>query len=86
MTTSHEIAELVDPASPSAPPLSPERSGSEPAAELTRLLDALTRTGRDVARITAIAGLSIDATRAELGLLDLDGHATLGPSGWRRAT
>ena len=86
VTTAQEIAELVDSESPSAPPISAHRSGSEPAAERTRVLDALTRTGRDVARIAAIAGLSIDATRAELGLLDLDGHATLGPSGWRRVT
>ena len=48
------------------------------------MLDALTRTGRDVARIASIAGLSVDATRAELGLLDLDGLVTLTPSGWRR--
>jgi len=82
VTTAQEIAELVDPESPSAPPLT---AGSvDPTPERTRVLDALTRTGRDVARIAAIAGLSVDATRAELGLLDLDGLAFLGPSGWRR--
>jgi DNA processing protein len=83
VTTSQEIAELVDPESPSAPPPSPG-SAADPTPERTRVLDALTRTGRDVARIASIAGLSIDATRAELGLLDLDGLATFTSNGWRR--
>ena len=83
VTTAQEIAELVDPESPSVPP-PPAGSAADPTPERTRVLDALTRTGRDVARIASIAGLSIDATRSELGLLDLDGLATLGPTGWRR--
>jgi DNA processing protein len=81
VTTAQEIAELVDPESPSAPrPV----GSADPTPERTRVLDALTRTGRDVTRIASLAGLSVDATRAELGLLDLDGLAVLTPSGWRR--
>jgi DNA processing protein len=82
VTTAQEIAELVDPEFPSGPP--PTADAGDPTPERTRVLDALTRTGRDVARIASIAGLSVDATRAELGLLDLDGLASLTPTGWRR--
>jgi len=80
VTTAAEAAELVDPEAATA--RAPGRD--EPSAERTRVLDALTRTGRDVTRIAAIAGLSVDATRAELGMLELDGLATTGPTGWRR--
>lgn len=80
VTTAQEMAELVDPAATSV-----QLDGGA-STERTRVLDALTRTGRDVARIAAIAGMSVDAVRAELGLLELDGLAAAGPTGWRRAS
>jgi DNA processing protein len=79
VTTAQEMAELVDPTGSARP------HTGDPTPERTRVLDALTRTGRDVARIAAISGMSLDAVRAELGMLELDGLATDGPSGWRRA-
>jgi DNA processing protein len=78
VTTAQEMAELVDP--PGAPTL----FTGDPSPERTRVLDALTRTGREVARIAAISGMSVDAVRAELGMLELDGLATQGATGWRR--
>lgn len=79
VTTAQEMAELVDPAA------SVGRVPGDPSPDRIRVLDALTRTGRDLARIAAISGMSLDAVRAELGMLELDGLATEGPSGWRRA-
>jgi DNA processing protein len=78
VTTAQEMAELVDP--PGAPTL----FAGDPSPERTRVLDALTRTGRDLTRIAAISGMSVDAVRAELGMLELDGLAIDGPAGWRR--
>lgn len=81
VTTAQEMAELVDPTGSARP------HTGDPTPERTRVLDALTRTGRDLSRIAAISGMSLDAVRAELGMLELDGLATEGPSGWRlRAT
>lgn len=80
VTSAQEMAELVDPATPAAGP------ASGPTPTRTRVLDALARTGRDVSRVAAISGLSIDQVRAELGLLDLDGLVTESSTGWRRAT
>ena len=77
VTTAQEMAELVDPASAARP------HTGDPSPERTRVLDALTRTGRDLTRLAAISGMSIDAVRAELGMLELDGLATEGPGGWR---
>lgn len=79
VTTAQEMAELVD------PPGTPTLFTGDPSPERTRVLDALTRTGRDVARIAAISGMSVEAVRAELGMLELDGLATQGPTGWRRS-
>lgn len=79
VTTAQEMAELVDPAG------TPTLFTGDASPERTRVLDALTRTGRDVSRIAAICGMSLDAVRAELGMLELDGLATQGPTGWRRA-
>lgn len=79
VTTAHEMAELVEPAS------SPLPRGTAVSAERTRVLDALTRTGRDVATIAAIAGMSLDAVRSQLGVLELDGLAISAATGWRRA-
>jgi DNA processing protein len=80
VTTAQEMAELVDPAG------APTLFTGDPSPERTRVLDALTRTGRDLSRIAAICGMSLDAVRAELGMLELDGLATEGPTGWRRAS
>jgi len=71
------MAELVDPAGAARP------HTGDPSPERTRVLDALTRTGRDLTRLAAISGMSLDAVRAELGMLELDGLATEGPGGWR---
>lgn len=79
VTSAQEMAELVDPAASSLP----TRESSSPAR--TRVLDALGRSGRDVGELAATAGMAIDAVRAELGLLELDGLAVSGPTGWRRA-
>jgi len=80
VTTAQEMAELVDPAGAAKP------HTGDPSPERTRVLDALTRTGRDLARIAAICGMSIDAVRAELGMLELDGLAVESASGWRRSS
>ncbi|WP_395641117.1 DNA-processing protein DprA [Pseudolysinimonas sp.] len=80
VTTAQEMAELVDPTG------APTLLTGDPSPERTRVLDALTRTGRDLSRIAAISGMSLDAVRAELGMLELDGLATEGPSGWRRGS
>ena len=77
VTSAQEMAELVDPESATRP-----RTG-ESSPERTRVLDALSRTGQDVARLAAISGMSVDAVRAELGMLELDGLAVQGPTGWR---
>lgn len=79
VTSAQEMAELVDPAASTLP----TRETSSPAR--TRVLDALGRTGQDVDRLAATAGMAVDAVRAELGMLELDGLATQGTSGWRRA-
>lgn len=81
VTSAQEMAELADPRL--AGGRHPARDAADPAR--VRVLDALTRTGRDVSRIAAIAGMSLDAVRAQLGLLELDGLASEGPTGWRRA-
>lgn len=78
VTSAQEMAELVDPTG------SPTLFAGDPSPERTRVLDALGRTGRDVSRIAAICGMSLDAVRAELGMLELDGLAADSPAGWRR--
>lgn len=78
VTTAQEMAELIDPTE------APTLFTGAPSSERTRVLDALARTGRDVSRIAAISGMSLDAVRAELGMLELDGLAADGPTGWRR--
>lgn len=78
VTTAQEMAELIDPTE------APTLFMGAPSSERTRVLDALARTGRDVSRIAAISGMSPDAVRAELGMLELDGLAADGPTGWRR--
>jgi DNA processing protein len=78
VTTAQEMVELVEPSD------APTLFSGDPSPERTRVLDALTRTGRYVPQIAAICGMSVDAVRAELGMLELDGLAVAGPTGWRR--
>ena len=53
--------------------------------ELTRLFDAISvRSPRPVADIAARAGLSLDAVRALLGALELDGEVAERQKGWVR--
>jgi DNA processing protein len=53
--------------------------------ELTRLFDAISvRSPRPVADIAARAGLSLDAVRALLGALELDGEVAEREKGWVR--
>lgn len=80
VTSAQEMAELVDPTG------TPTLFTGDPSPERTRVLDALTRSGRFVPQIAAICGMSIDAVRSELGMLELDGLAVAGPTGWRRTT
>jgi DNA processing protein len=80
VTTAQEMAELVDPTG------TPTLFTGDPSPERTRVLDALTRSGRFVPQIAAICGMSVDAVRAELGMLELDGLAVAGPTGWRRVS
>ncbi|MDZ8275832.1 DNA-processing protein DprA [Microbacterium aquimaris] len=72
------------------------RGGPPPGAEdgvqrrrtdvTTRVLDALSpRADRTVAEIARGAGLSLEETGSLLGLLELEGLAGRGGSGWRRA-
>lgn len=79
VTSAQEMAELVDPAASTLP----TRETSSPGR--TRVLDALGRTGQDVDRLASTAGMAVDAVRAELGMLELDGLVVQGPTGWRRA-
>lgn len=86
VTNAAEMAELVGPPEAAAPGTagSPEQ-GQEPSSNGIRVLDALSdRTPRRVERIAEISGLAVDRVRAELGLLELDGHAQERPSGWMR--
>jgi DNA processing protein len=80
VTSAQEMAELVYPTG------TPTLFTGDPSPERTRVLDALTRSGRFVPQIAAICGMSIDAVRSELGMLELDGLAVAGPTGWRRTT
>jgi DNA processing protein len=80
VTTAQEMAELVEPTE------APTLFTGDPSPERTRVLDALTRSGRFVPQIAAICGMSVDAVRAELGMLELDGLAVAGPTGWRRVS
>jgi DNA processing protein len=80
VTSAQEMAELVDPTG------APTLFTGDPSPERTRVLDALTRSGRYVPQIAAICGMSIDAVRAELGMLELDGLAVAGPTGWRKVS
>ncbi len=77
VTSAREMAELVDPDA-----ATPGRSGVWSPGR-TRVLDALGRTGREVDKLAAVTGMSVDAVRAELGMLELDGLAVEGPTGWR---
>lgn len=80
VTTAQEMAELVDPAAAVVP------RADEGRPERIRVLDALSRIGRDETAVATASGLSIETVRAELGLLELDGLVELGATGWRRSS
>ena len=55
------------------------------SSELTRLFDAISvRSPRAVADIAARSGLSLDAVRGLLGVLELEGQAAERERGWVR--
>lgn len=80
VTSAAEMAALVGDPEPE-PPTAAERRDSA----RIRVLDALSvASPRPVSRVAALAGLSIDAVRAQLGLLELDELVRETPGGWRR--
>ncbi len=89
VTTADEIAELVPAATTltaASPPLRGEaRAMSDPTGSRLRVLDAVSdRTPRRIERVAQLSGLALDRVRAELGLLELEGHVLERPSGWMR--
>ena len=88
VTNPDEMAELAP--LDSAPALfalgDPSGAGAgDRSPELTRLFDAISvRSPRPVADIAARAGLSLDAVRALLGALELDGEVAERQKGWVR--
>ncbi len=90
VTTADEIAELVPAATTLAAGESPPRPDaartmSDPTGSRLRVLDAVSdRTPRRIERVAQLSGLAPDRVRAELGLLELEGHVLERPSGWMR--
>lgn len=79
VTTAGEVRELC------GDELAAARSDHRSRPERTRLLDALTTRGaREVDELARRSGLSVDAVRSELGLLELDGVAVRDGRAWRR--
>ncbi|TXK17044.1 DNA-processing protein DprA [Homoserinibacter sp. GY 40078] len=97
VTSAQEMAELAPRETPEFAVTSEteSRGGSaddrslldDPSGVRLRLLDALsTRTSRTAEKVAAIAGLALDRTRAELGLLALDGLVKERGEGWVRVS
>jgi DNA processing protein len=83
VTNAAEMAEL---AGESVPEDSVGGRGPGRSAEETRVLDALSaRTPRSADDIAQRSGLSVAGTQAVLGVLELDGAASLRDRGWVRA-
>jgi DNA processing protein len=83
VTNPDEMAELA-PLDPS-PALFPSTDLDERSSDRTRLFDAISvRSPRHVADIAARAGLSLDAVRALLGALELEGEVAERERGWVR--
>jgi len=83
VTNPDEMAELAP--LDRAPALFPAGDTDEGSPERTRLFDAISvRSPRHVADIAARSGLSIDAVRALLGALELEGEVAERERGWVR--
>lgn len=79
VTSAAEMAALVGDPEPET------MSGEARDSARIRVLDALSVSSpRPVSRVAALAGLSVDAVRAQLGLLELDEQVRETPGGWRR--
>ena len=80
VTNADEMAALV------GRPVDTVGGSSEQYTDEARVHDALSgRTGRATGELAARSGLSIAATRAALGILEIDGRAREGDRGWLRA-
>jgi DNA processing protein len=78
VTTPDEMAALV------AAPASTGGGFSEEHSDEARVRDALSaRTGRSATEIAQRSGLSVAATQAALGILEIEGRAGEGERGWR---
>jgi len=83
VTNPDEMAELAP--LDRSPALFPSTDVDERSSERTRLFDAISvRSPRHVADIAARAGLSLDAVRALLGALELEGEVAERERGWVR--
>lgn len=79
VTNADEMAALV------AEPAPAEGGFSEEHSEEARVHDALSaRTGRSATEIAQRSGLSVAATQAALGVLEIEGRAGEGERGWLR--
>ncbi len=81
VTSAEEMAELV--IGPSDDRLAMPSSAPYDA-ERVRVLDALSSRARSIDDIARLSGLSIATVQSMLGLLELEGIASAGESGWRR--
>ena len=86
VTTPDEMAELAPlEGAPTLFEMAGALSAGDSSPELTRLFDAISaRSPRSVADIAARAGLSLDAVRAMLGALELEGAVVERERGWVR--
>jgi DNA processing protein len=81
VTNADEVAELAGGAVASRP--RSDREPPDPDGARSRVLDTLSeRSPRTVDRIAVLSGLALDRVRAELGMLELEGHALERPAGW----
>jgi DNA processing protein len=87
VTTPDEMAELAPLGDPAASQDGGGSNAADRVDDTTRLLDAMSlRAPRDAADIAARSGLSLTATRALLGGLELDGRVAERERGWVRNT
>jgi DNA processing protein len=81
VTSADEMAELV--VGPSDNRLALPSSAPYDA-ERVRVLDALSSRARSIDDIARLSGLSVATVQSMLGLLELEGIASVGDSGWHR--
>lgn len=80
VTNADEMAALV------VEPVGTRGGASPEYSDEARLHDALSaRTGRSIAELASRAGLSVTATQAALGVLEIEGRVREGERGWMRA-